>query len=193
LLIVPAVVLEGGGLGALSMISASFLHADVLHLVGNMLLLFFFGRKVEDVLGPAKFALFYLACVFVSSIGSVVGRAALPLSGELPSLGASGAVMGVMAGYLFLYHEQRIRTWITLTVLPIPFTLRIPVWAFMLYVVSRDILRGLLQQQFGEYGYVYSFVDSFAHLGGVIAGITCIYFFLPRELLHYRYRHEEMP
>jgi len=129
--------------------------------------------------------------VFVSSIGSVLGRAALPLTGGMPGLGASGAIMGVMAGYLFLYHEQPIRTWITLTILPIPFTLRIPVWVFMLYTVSSDILRGLLQQQFEAYGYIYSFVDSFAHLGGFIAGITCIYFFLPRELLYYRYRPEE--
>ncbi len=191
--IVPTDVLSGKGWGALSMVTAAFLHASVGHLVGNMLLLFFFGRKVEDVLGPAKFGLFYLVCVFVSGIGSVLGRAALPLSGEIPGLGASGAVMGVMAAYLFLFHEQRIYAWISLVIIPIPLALRIPVWVFMLYTVSRDILGGLLERQFEAHGYFYTFVDSFGHLGGLLAGITCIYFFLPRELLYYRHRHEEMP
>ena len=188
-MIVPADILAGKGLGALSMITSAFLHANWSHLIGNMLFLFFFGRKLEDVLGPAKFGLFYLVCVFVSSTGSVLGRVALPLTrGMIPGLGASGAVMGVVAAYLFLYHDQRIRTLVFLTLIPIPIPLRMPAWVFILYTVTRDILRGWLEQQFQAYGYVYSLAGSFAHLGGVIAGLTCLYFFLPRELIYYRHR-----
>lgn len=191
MMLVPDDVLKGEGLGALSMITAAFLHADWSHLIGNMLFLFFFGRKLEDVLGPAKFGLFYLVCVFVSGTGSVLGRAALPLTqGVIPGLGASGAVMGVVAAYLFLYHDQRIRTLVMLAIIPIPFTLRIPAWVFILYTVIRDILGGWLEQQFQAYGYLYSLVDSFAHLGGIIAGLTCLYFFLPSEMLYYRHRTE---
>ena len=188
MMLVPADVLDGEGLGALSMITVAFLHANLSHLIGNMLILFFFARKLEDVLGPAKLGLFYLVCVFVSGTASVLGRAALPVTqGLRPGLGASGAVMGVVAAYLFLYHEQRIRT-LVMVIFPIPFTVRMPAWVFILYAVTRDIVGGWLEQEFQAYGYLYSFVDSFAHLGGLIAGLTCLYFFLPAEMLYYRHR-----
>jgi len=192
MMLVPADVLNGEGLGSLSMITAAFLHGSWSHLIGNMFILWFFGRRLEDVLGPTKFGLFYLACVFVSGTGSVLGRAALPLTqGVIPGLGASGAIMGVVAAYLFLYHGQRILTLILLGVIPIP--LRIPAWVFILYTVTRDILSGWLEQEFQAIGHIYSFVDSFAHLGGVIAGLICVYFFLPRELLYYRHRPSAAP
>ncbi len=93
--------------------------------------------------------------------------------------------MGVVSAYLFLFHEQRIRTLAIIGVIPIP--LRMPVWVFILYTVTRDILRGWLEQEFQAYGYLYSLVDSFAHLGGVFAGLTCLYLFLPPEILYYRH------
>jgi membrane associated rhomboid family serine protease len=190
MMLVPAGVLNGEGLGALSMITAAFMHADWSHLLGNMFFLFFFGRKLEDVLGPAKFGLFYMACVFVSGTGSVLGRAALPLSqGTTPGLGASGAIMGVVAAYLFLYQDQRIRTLpMIFGIIPIPFTLPMPAWVFILYTVVGDLARGWLRQEFETVGLIYSAVDSFGHLGGIIAGLTCLYFFLPRELMNYRHR-----
>jgi len=191
-MLVPADILGGDGLGALSMITAAFLHASWSHLVGNMFILWFFGRKLEDLLGPTKFGLFYLVCVFVSGTGSVLGRTALPLTqGVIPGLGASGAIMGVVAAYLFLYHQQRILTLIFFGVIPIP--LRIPAWVFILYTVTRDILGGRLEQELQASGHIYNFVDSFAHLGGVIAGLICVYFFLPRELLYYRHRPDATP
>jgi membrane associated rhomboid family serine protease len=190
MLLVPADVINGEGLGALSMLTSAFLHGSWPHLIGNMLYLFFFGRKLEDVMGPAKFGLFYLVCVFVSSIGSVLGRIALPLTqGKMPGLGASGAVMGVVGAYLFLYHEQRIHTWPMLFgFIPVPFTLRMPAWVFIIQTIARDVTRGWLEQQAQAQGQIYSLVGSSAHLGGIIAGLTCLYFFLPRETLYYRHR-----
>jgi membrane associated rhomboid family serine protease len=189
MMLVPADVIHGEGLGALSMLTSAFLHSSWSHLAGNMFYLFFFGRKLEDVMGPAKFGLFYLVCVFVSSIGSVLGRVALPLTqGRIPGLGASGAVMGIVGAYLFLYHERRIRALpLLFGIIPVPFTLPIPAWVFIVQTVARDVTRGWLEQQFQEHGYIYSLVGSSAHLGGIIAGLTCLYFFLPRELLHYRH------
>jgi membrane associated rhomboid family serine protease len=187
-LLIPAAVLRGIGLGATSMITSAFLHADWSHLLGNMFFLFFFGRKVEDLLGSWKFALFYLVCIFVSGIGSVLGRATLPITqGMIPGLGASGAVTGVMAAYLFLYSEQRIRT-LTMIIIPIPFTVKIPAWVFIVYTVLRDMLSGWLEQEFQARGYLYSMIDSFAHLGGVMAGMMCLYLFLPAQVLYYRYQ-----
>lgn len=192
LMILPVAILAGEGLGALTMITSAFLHADWSHLIGNMLFLWFFGRKLEDVLGPSKFGLFYLVCVFISNTVSVLGSVALPMTqGMIPGLGASGAVMGIVAAYLFLYPEQRIRTFVILVVLPIPFTLQMPVWVFIIYTVIGDIVRGWLQKEAESLGFIYSLVGSFAHLGGVMTGLTCIYFFLPAELLYYRHRAGE--
>lgn len=201
LLFTPADVVGGQGLGAVSVITSTFLHADWDHLVYNMLFLVFFGRKLEDVLGPAKFGLFYLVCAFVSALGSMVQEFfRLPVTqGMIPGLGASGAIMGVVAAYLFLYPGQRIRAWPTafwtrlanlpLSIpIPIPIPLSLPVWVFILHMVLKDLVRGWLQMKAQELGVVYSLVGSFAHLGGIIAGLTCLYFFLPSEILHYRHR-----
>jgi membrane associated rhomboid family serine protease len=188
LLLVPADILNGEGLGALSMITSAFLHSSWMHLIGNMLILFFFSRRLEDVLGPLKLGVFYLTCVFVSSIGSVVAEAALPTTqGMVPSLGASGAVMGVVAAYLFLYPTQRIRTLPLVGVIPIPFLPRVPAWVFILYTIAHDIVGAFLEQEVQAYGYT-TLVGWFAHLGGVIAGLTCLYLYLPAEIIHYRHQ-----
>ena len=189
-MLVPADVLAGTGLGALSVITAAFLHGDFWHLVGNMFFLFFFARKVENLIGPWKFALFYLVCALASGVGSVLGRAALPLDrGAVPGLGASGAIMGMIAAYLFLYSDQRIRTMITVFGLPIPFGIGMPAWVFIMHMSLRDALGSWLEQQFQEMGYVYSMVGVFAHLGGFAAGLLCVLLFLPAETLYYRRRY----
>jgi membrane associated rhomboid family serine protease len=189
-LLVPADVLVGTGMGALSVITAAFLHGDFMHLVGNMFFLFFFARKVENLIGPWKFALFYLVCAFASGVGSILGRAALPLDqGTVPGLGASGAIMGMIAAYLFLYGDQRIRTMVTVFGLPVPFGVGIPAWVFILHMSLRDAIGSWLEQQFQEMGYVYSMVGVFAHLGGFAAGLLCIFLFLPAETLYYRRRY----
>jgi membrane associated rhomboid family serine protease len=168
------------------MVTSAFLHSSWMHLIGNMLIFFFFARKLEDVLGPLKFGVFYLTCVFVSGVGSVVAEATLPTTqGMVPSLGASGAVMGVVAAYLFLYPTQRIRTLPLIGVIPIPYLPRVPAWVFILYSVAHDIVGALLEQQVQAYGYT-TLVGWFAHLGGVIAGLTCLYLYLPAEIIHYR-------
>ncbi|HDQ72686.1 MAG TPA: rhomboid family intramembrane serine protease [Chloroflexi bacterium] len=192
MLLLPAAIVQGQGLGALSVITASFMHGGWFHLIGNMFYLFFFGRKLEDVLGLARFIVFYLVCAFVSSVVSVISWTALPLTqGQIPSLGASGAIMGVVGAYLFLYSEQQIKTLVMIGgIIPIPYMTSMPAWVFILYTIVSDLANGWLQQVAESVGFIYSLINSFAHLGGVLAGLTCLYFFLPRELLHYRYRVE---
>ena len=186
-MLVPVDVLEGAGLGALSVVTAAFLHADFWHLTGNMFFLLFFARKVENLIGPWRFALFYLVCVFASGVCSVLGRAALPMTkGTIPGLGASGALMGMIAAYLFLYSDQRVRTLVTVFGLPIPFGIGVPAWVFILHMTLRDALGSWLEQQLQAEGYVYSMVDVFAHLGGFAAGLLCVFLFLPAETLYYR-------
>jgi membrane associated rhomboid family serine protease len=130
--------------------------------------------------------------VFVAGTASVVGWSQLPVTqGKIPSLGASGAIMGVVGAYLFLYHEERIRTLVMIGILPIPWAVRLPAWVFIVYSVVGDILNGFLEQELQAIGIAYAAVDMFAHMGGVIAGLACLYLFLPAEILHYRRQLDE--
>jgi membrane associated rhomboid family serine protease len=189
LLMLPSDILAGEGLGALSVITAAFLHSSWDHLLGNMFLLVFFGRALEDLVGPAKLLVFYLACVLGSGLLAVIGRAALPLErGQVPSLGASGAVMGLLAGYLFLYYDERVRTLpMLLGLVPIPIPIRMPATAFFLLIVVRDLIGAYLEQVAQELGFRYSLVGFFAHLGGVATGLVCVLLFIPSALLYYRH------
>lgn len=190
-MLTPAFVMENFGLPGWTMISSAFLHGGWSHLLGNMFFLFFFGRKVEDLLGPAKFLLLYFVCIYLSNLGSVLAEIALPLwQGFVPNLGASGAIMGVVGAYLVLFYEERIRTLpMIFGFIPFIFWLpRLPVWVFILYTILKDVLNGWLEEQMQAAGNSYSFVNSFAHLGGIVGGMVCIYLFLPPAMLYFRRR-----
>jgi membrane associated rhomboid family serine protease len=183
--IVPQDVLARHGLGALSLVTAGFIHAGWLHLIGNMFILWFFGRKVEDLIGPVSFFLFFLLCLFGAGIASTLGRHALSeIEAGVPSIGASGAVSGVMAAYLFLYTGEHITT----LIIPIPWLFRLPAWVYISYNFVHDLLLGLLTEEVvRENGFSPFGTDVFAHVGGLIVGLIFIYLYLPAEaLLDYR-------
>ncbi len=192
-LLVPAFVVRGTGLPALNILLSCFMHASWSHLLGNMFFLWFFGRKVEDRLGAFKFGMFYLVCLFASSIGSVLWAVSLPIDqGRIPSLGASGAIMGVMGGYLFMYQNELIRTMPMLFgVIPIPIFPRIPAWSYILLQILKDVSTSLLEQQAEARGFIFSLVGSIAHLSGAITGLLIIMLFLPAAFWTYRYRPDE--
>ena len=83
-----------------------FLHGDPFHLIGNMLFLWVFGRRVEDACGPTRFLLFYL---LAGTSADLITALVLP-SEDIPGIGASGAIFGVMGAYLLLFPDGRIRT-----------------------------------------------------------------------------------
>src|SRR3989440_8485204 len=89
----------------LTLITSMFLHGGWLHIGGNMLFLFIFGDNVERTFGHAKYLLFYLVCGVIAGVAHVASD---PTS-VIPSLGASGAISGVMASYLVLYPQNRVR------------------------------------------------------------------------------------
>lgn len=176
---VPDLILKGEGLGALSVLTSGFLHGGLWHLLGNMFILWFFGRKVEDATGPARFALFYLLCLFTSALLSVAARGIFtPEEAKIPGLGASGAIFGVMTAYLFLYAEERILT----LVLPIPWAFWLPAWVF----IVRDLLLNALVGELVQQGAVFVTVNIFAHLGGAAGGLLFIYFFLHPDVFAQR-------
>lgn len=177
---VPRLILDGEGLGALSVLTSGFLHGGWWHLAGNMFILWFFGRKVEDATGSFRFALLYLFCLYTSALLSVISRGAFTSTAEgmIPGLGASGAIFGIMAAYLFLYSEQRILTFI----LPIPWPFWIPAW---IYIV-RELLLNALVGQLVQEGSLVVRVNVFAHLGGAAGGLLFIYFFLHPDVFAQR-------
>ena len=101
---IPAMMISGVGGGMLSNITSMFLHAGPAHLLGNMLALWVFGRRVEDACGPWRFLAFYL----LAGTGANILYALVERGQALPSIGASGAIFGVMGDYLLLYPAGRI-------------------------------------------------------------------------------------
>ncbi|HBC40997.1 MAG TPA: rhomboid family intramembrane serine protease [Pseudanabaena sp.] len=103
---------------AVTFISSQFLHGNIFHLVGNMWFLYLFGNNIEDKLGHWKFLFFYLFCGVCSGFAQVITA---PMS-ELPMVGASGAISGVMGAYLVRFPRAKIVTllWIGFSFIPIP-------------------------------------------------------------------------
>lgn len=141
----------------LSYVTYSFLHSDIFHLGGNMLFLWVFGDNVEDALGHFRFLLFYFAC---AAAGAFAHGIAIPDS-QVPLIGASGAISGIVAAYLMLH--PRVKVWI-LAFARIP--LRVPAYvALVLWIVFQFAM--LIAA--GEEN-----VSFAAHVGGIIAGAILV-------------------
>lgn len=153
----------------LTLITSQFLHAGPLHLGGNMLFLWIFGNNVEDEFGSFRFLLFYLLC----GIGAGVAHYVSAPTSLVPTVGASGAISGVLGAYAILFPRARIHTLIFLffyiSVVPIPALLWVGIW----FVVQ--LLQGAASQGAA------SGVAWFAHVGGLIAGVALLPLFRPRR------------
>lgn len=143
----------------LTVFTAMFLHGGLVHVGSNMLFLWIFGNNVEDALGRGRFVLFYLACGVVAAVVQVIASAATG-DLEVPMVGASGAIAGVLAAYMVLFPRARVTTLVIIVIfiriIPVPAAFFIGLW-FLLQVLS--IFFG------GNTG-----VALFAHVGGFVAG-----------------------
>ena len=142
---------------ALTYVTYAFLHGDFFHLAGNMLFLWVFGDNVEDALGHVKFLVFYLLC---AAAGAWLHGIVDP-SSQIPLIGASGAVAGVVAAYLLLH--PRVKVWV-LVFMRLP--LRIPAW---IPIVLWILFQFLMFAAQGE-----DEVSWAAHVGGIIAGAILV-------------------
>ncbi|WP_333795157.1 rhomboid family intramembrane serine protease [Hyphomicrobium sp.] len=143
----------------LTLLSYMFFHGDVLHLAGNMLFLWVFGDNVEDALGHLKYLVFYLAC---GVFGGLLHAWIDPTS-EVPLIGASGAVAGVIAAYLVLH--PRVRVWVlALKVIPLRISAAFALGLWILMQVAMVLL-----PQVGP-------VAWWAHIGGLMAGAVLVVF-----------------
>lgn len=170
---VPALVISREGGGAITAVTHLFLHSDLLHLFGNMLGLWVFGRRVEDVCGPWRFLMFYLACGFSANIL----HTAVEFDSTIPGIGASGALFGVMGAYLILFPRGRIRTLVPVLGLPLLPKIR-AYWLIPYFLVLEFLPAFLILFQDAAFG-----VAHWAHLGGFFSGLF-IFLFLRAEAFH---------
>ncbi len=171
---------QGGG--ALSAITGLFLHGDVLHILGNMLALWVFGRRLENACGGWRFLAFYLTCGFMATSMTAIFHLLAGVELRIPAIGASGAVFGVMGAYLLLFYQGRIRVLI--------------IWFIPLFPKIRAfwvILYFLLLQLVPAFSILFEGTDYqvgyWAHLGG-FGGAMFIFLYLRPEALE-RYQNNE--
>jgi membrane associated rhomboid family serine protease len=156
-----------------SLFTSMFLHAGWLHLIGNMLYLWVFGRNIEDLIGPAKFVLFYILCGLASAVVHVIFNPYSPI----PTIGASGAIAGVMGAYLIKFPRSRI---ITLVLFLFFFTtLDIPASLLLLFWFAMQFFSGF--GSIGSADYTGGGTAWFAHIGGFLVGMLLIRMFPPRK------------
>jgi membrane associated rhomboid family serine protease len=153
--------------------SSMFMHAGLLHIGGNMLFLWIFGNNVEDAMGRVRFVLFYL----LGGLAAIALQTAVDVDAAVPSLGASGAVAGVLGGYLLLYPRAKV---LTLVFLVVFFAfIELPAIAFLFIWFAQQAVFGLadLTDPTGEGGGV----AYFAHIGGFVFGLLAIKLFADRQ------------
>jgi membrane associated rhomboid family serine protease len=156
--VIPADVAAGRQL--ITLLTAMFMHAGWLHIVGNMVFLWAFGPEIEDAMGRTRYVVFYLLCGLAASAAQIV---AMPDS-TVPNLGASGAIAGVMGAFLVTYPRDQIRTlilfgWFT-RITVIPAAILIGLW-FVVQLFSQ--LGAMADVQMGGVAYM-------AHVGGFVFG-----------------------
>jgi membrane associated rhomboid family serine protease len=145
----------------LPLFTCMFLHGGLLHIVGNMLFLWVFGASVEDHFGPFGYLLLYLVC----GIGSGATQVLFSWGSRIPSLGASGAISGVLGAYIVFFPRSRILTLIPLLI--IFFTVRIPAWIFIGFWFLMNFLSGVSSLGALNTGGV----AWWAHVGGFLLGV----------------------
>ena len=148
-----------------TLISSMFLHAGWAHILGNMVFLFVFGIHVERSMGGVRFLIFYLLC----GLGANALEIATSVGSNTPGLGASGAISGVLAGYLVLYPSSHVRTLLTLGFFWWP--VRLPAWVFIGVWFLMQFIFGLaaISTVSSGGGVAYS-----AHVGGFVTGLLLV-------------------
>jgi membrane associated rhomboid family serine protease len=148
--------------------SSMFLHSGIGHLAGNMLYLWIFGNNIEDFLGRLRFLIFYLICGTLASMGHIL----TDLQSNIPMVGASGAISGILGAYLVLFPFARVKTLVFLgfliTIIRVPAIILLVIWILV------QVFSGVVA---GD-----GSVAWFAHIGGFISGMLLI---LPFQKIKY--------
>jgi membrane associated rhomboid family serine protease len=181
----------------LPLLTSMFLHGGWFHLISNMWALFIFGDNVEDRMGPVRYLVFYLVAGVVSGITHAYvtnfffGVASLQAS--IPTVGASGAIAGVLGAYLVLYPRARVITLIPVFILP--WFVEIPALIYLGFWFIMQLFPGLLSLgEVGDVGSAMGGVAWWAHIGGFLFGILFVRLFVrPRRVYRKWYQDEYWP
>jgi membrane associated rhomboid family serine protease len=153
----------------LTLITSMFMHGGIAHIFGNMLFLFIFGDNIEDRVGHFRYLIFYLVCGVLAGLSHVFATAAFAGGDQasllVPSLGASGAISGVLGAYILLFPTNRVVVLLGWFAMPMPAFIAIGLW-FVFQLISGLGVLGSGSQQGG--------VAYAAHIGGFIAGLILI-------------------
>ena len=155
----------------LTLFTSMFMHGGIAHIAGNMLFLWIFGDNIEDRLGHIKYVIFYLLCGIVASLAHVFTTGVFATDPEsllVPSLGASGAISGVMGAYLLLHPKRRVTVILFRFLTDVPAYVAIGIWFAFQLISGLGLLGG--GSELGGVAYA-------AHIGGFIAGVVLIKFF----------------
>jgi membrane associated rhomboid family serine protease len=152
-----------------TLLTSMFMHGSLMHLLGNMLFLWIFGDNVEDDLSHGRYTAFYLATGVAASLSHVVSTFVFGDNPFIPSLGASGAISGVMGGYLVLHPHRRVRVIMMRTLTEVPGYVAVGLW-FLFQLISAFGVIGQGAQSGGGVAFM-------AHIGGFIAGVVLVKLF----------------
>jgi membrane associated rhomboid family serine protease len=167
------------------LVTHMFLHGSWMHLIGNVWFLWIFGNNVEDSMGHARFVIFYVLCGLAAAFLQVF---VTPDSG-VPMVGASGAISGVMGGYVVLYPRARVYT-----ILPLGFiitSVAMPAWTMIGYWALIQLFSGVVS--LGAQGEAGGGVAFWAHLGGLIAGVILVRVFARGDYVQEHRAHHWAP
>jgi membrane associated rhomboid family serine protease len=145
-----------------NILSSMFMHGDIMHIFGNMLFLWIFADNIENRIGHIRFAIFYVICGIAAAFGQII----MDTSSVIPMLGASGAISGVLGGYLVLFPNKKVRAiMFNFMMTSIPAFLALGLW------IGFQLLQGFLtSKETGGVAYA-------AHIGGFVAGLALIKIF----------------
>jgi len=161
-----------------TLITSMFMHGGWAHLLGNMMYLWVFGDNIENRLGHFRYLFFYLLVGVIASLAHVVTTNVMGGSLLIPSLGASGAISGVLGAYLLLYPTRSVHVFFIFTIISVPALLALGLWIVFQIVNGLGALGG---SEAGGVAYA-------AHIGGFFAGLLLIKMFAPAEKKVYRRR-----
>jgi membrane associated rhomboid family serine protease len=161
------VCLTDPGRQVFNVLTSMFLHGGWMHLLGNMWFMWLFGNNIEDSMGHARFVVFYLVCGVAAALAQVVTSPA----SVIPMVGASGAISGVMGGYLVLYPRVRVFAMVPIGIIPV--SIALPAWTMLVYWFVLQFFGGVVGL-LGEEG---GGVAFWAHAGGFLAGAVLIKLF----------------
>ena len=141
-----------------NLLSSMFMHGGISHIFGNMLFLWIFGDNIENLIGHVRYAIFYIVCGFAAALGQIL----MGPDSIIPMLGASGAISGVLGGYMLLFPTRKVRALLFNVYTTVPAYVALGLW------IGYQILQGYFTTA-GTGGVAYA-----AHIGGFIAGLALI-------------------